>query len=191
MSDRLAVLRDGRLMQVGTPSQVYSRPADSYVAGFLGTANLFDAVVTHADGQGTWCRVGTLHLLVDAGDLATVPGTEVSVVVRPERVQLAAGDDEGPAAGDNVFRGSVRQLVFRGAQTQVSVAVGDLTILADVANVHGEVPGWLAEGREVAVRISAAAAQLLPRADTVSAAATRSPAPQRQTASRSGTPAGR
>jgi ABC-type Fe3+/spermidine/putrescine transport system ATPase subunit len=177
-------------MQVGTPSQVYSSPTNAYVAGFLGTANMFDGAVTEAGAQGAWCQVGSLRLLVCDVDLA-VAGNEVSVVVRPERVQLAAGDDEGPDGGDNVFRGSVRQLVFRGAQTQVTVAVADQTMLADVPNVHGEVPGWLAEGREVAVRISPAAAQLLPRGDAVSSAATRSPAPQPQTALRSGTPAAR
>jgi spermidine/putrescine transport system ATP-binding protein len=187
MSDRLAVLRDGRLMQVGAPSEVYSRPANAYVAGFLGTANMHDATVTAVDPGGAWCRVGSLDLLVADG-AAAVPGAEMSVVIRPERVQLAARDDTGIANGDNVFLGRVVRLTFRGAQTQVSVEAGESTLLADVANIHGEMPAWLAEGREVVVRISPAAARLLPRGDAVTPAR-ESRAPQPQSASRSGTPA--
>jgi spermidine/putrescine transport system ATP-binding protein len=189
MSDRLAVLRDGRLMQVGTPGEVYSRPANAYVAGFLGMANMYDAVVTSVEGRRATCRVGGLDLTVDGDDLP-VSGAELSVVVRPERVQLCPVADLADAAGDNVYRGCVQRLVFRGPQTQVTIRVGDLAMTSEVANVHGEVPGWLHEQREVGVRISPAAARLLPRGDEVSPAASGSRAPSPRTASRSGTPAG-
>ncbi|MDX6296743.1 MAG: spermidine/putrescine transport system ATP-binding protein [Nocardioidaceae bacterium] len=166
MSDRLAVLRDGRLMQVGTPSEVYSRPANAYVAGFLGTANLYDGVVTAVDGPRTTCRVGGLDLVVETCDLA-VPGAEVSVVVRPERVQVCSADDDTDRGGDNVLHGRVDHLVFRGAQTQVIVSIADISMVSDVANVHGEVPLWLHEEKEVGLWISPSAARLLPRGDEI------------------------
>ena len=162
MSDRLAVLRDGRLMQVGTPSEVYSRPANAYVAGFLGTANMYNAVVTSVEGRRASCRVGELDLTIDACTLA-VPGAEVSLVIRPERIEVCAATDADAAGGDNLLPGRVEHLVFRGAQTQVTVRVAGCPMVSDVANVHGDVPEWLHEGREVRVRISPQAARLLPR----------------------------
>ena len=170
MSDRLAVLRDGHLMQVGRPSEVYSQPANAYVAGFLGTANLYPAVVTDVDGPVTRCRVGGLDLLADTTALA-VPGAEVSVVVRPERVQVCSAEDANVRGADNLLSGRVERLVFRGAQTQVTVHVGELTMISDVPNVHGEVPEWLHEGREVGIRISPGAARLLPLGDDVTSVA--------------------
>jgi spermidine/putrescine transport system ATP-binding protein len=174
MSDRLAVLRDGRLMQVGTPSEVYSRPANAYVAGFLGTANMYDAVVTAADGDRATCRIGNLDLSVEATDPLAVAGAAVSLVLRPERIEVLAAVEAGVpggddllagrvAGGDNVLTGRVESLVFRGAQTHVSVDVDGVTLVADVANVQGEFPAWLHEGRDVCLRISPRAARLLPR----------------------------
>ena len=88
MSDRLAVLDKGKVKQVGTPSEVYSAPANTHVATFLGTANLWPATVTGADRHGVACSVGGVDLRV--ADHEATAGDEVSVMVRPERVEVAA-----------------------------------------------------------------------------------------------------
>ena len=88
MSDRLAVLHAGRVMQVGTPGEVYSRPASSYVATFLGTTNLFAATVTAIGAEGTTCRVGETLLAVAKSEHDPGVGDEVSLMVRPERVEV-------------------------------------------------------------------------------------------------------
>jgi spermidine/putrescine transport system ATP-binding protein len=183
MSDRLAVLRDGRLMQVGTPSEVYSRPANAYVAGFLGTANLFDTVVTDVAGDLATCRVGDVDLLVPAAEAGT-RGTAVSLVVRPERITLepATPDSTGPAGGAtggvNRLPGRVEQTIFRGPQTQVRVRLGGCTLVADVANAHGEVPDWLHEGRQVCACIAPDAIRVLPAASADAPAAEAPTAPR-------------
>jgi spermidine/putrescine transport system ATP-binding protein len=181
MSDRLAVLRDGRLMQVGTPSEVYSRPANAYVAGFLGTANLLDTLVTDVAGGLATCRVGEVDLLVPAAE-ASSRGAKVSLVVRPERITLEPSAPAGPAdgataggmtaggltaggmtaGGVNRLPGRVEHTTFRGAQTQVVVALAGCTLVADVANAHGEVPEWLSEGRHVWACIAPDAIRVLP-----------------------------
>ncbi|MDQ1482322.1 MAG: spermidine/putrescine transport system ATP-binding protein [Actinomycetota bacterium] len=166
MSDRLAVLRDGRLMQVGSPSEVYSQPAHAYVASFLGTANMYDGIVAAVDGRRATCRVDGLDLLVEAASPA-VPGASVSVVVRPERIEVCPAAENHLGGPANSLTGRVEHLVFRGAQTQVTLLVAGLTMVSDVANVHGEVPDWLHEEREVGVRISPRAIRLLPRDDHV------------------------
>ncbi len=157
MSDRLAVLDKGKVKQVGTPSEVYSSPANTHVATFLGTANLWPATVTGADQQGVACSVGGVNLRV-AGHQAKA-GDEVSVMVRPERVEVAAH----PTAveGDNVLKARVGTLTFRGAHTNVLLECNDLRLEAEVANVAGTPPDWLAEGADVAVQISPKALRLL------------------------------
>jgi hypothetical protein len=87
--------------------------------------------------------------------------------VRPERIEVLAETEPDAGRGDNLLAGRVEHLVFRGAQTQVSVLVGDLPLVADVPNVHGEFRAWLHDGRAVCLRISSRAARLLPRDDDV------------------------
>jgi spermidine/putrescine transport system ATP-binding protein len=157
MSDRLAVLDHGQVMQVGTPSEVYSAPASTHVATFLGTTNLWDAEVLAAEADGLRCRVGEVDLRV-SGNGATA-GQTVSVMVRPERVavqQHAEADD-----ATNVLRGRVDTLTFRGARTAVMLDCGGLRLEAEVANVAGEPPAWLEEGAEVSVLVSPGALRVL------------------------------
>ncbi|MGC4110933.1 MAG: ABC transporter ATP-binding protein [Nocardioides sp.] len=157
MSDRLAVLNKGKVEQVGTPSEVYSAPANTHVATFLGTANLWPATVTAADEQGVTCSVGGASLLV-AGERAAA-GESVSVMVRPERVEVAA--TASAADGSNQLKGRVDTLTFRGAHTNVQLGCADLQLEAEVANVAGAPPEWLSEGADVAVQISPKALRIL------------------------------
>jgi ABC-type Fe3+/spermidine/putrescine transport system ATPase subunit len=94
-----------------------------------------------------------------------VRGAAVSLVVRPERVTLepAETDVAALAGGVNRLPGHIRQTTFRGAQTQVTVVLPGFTLLADVANVHGEVPDWLGESREVWACVAPDAIRVLPR----------------------------
>jgi spermidine/putrescine transport system ATP-binding protein len=157
MSDRLAVLEKGKVMQVGTPSEVYSTPANSHVATFLGTTNLWEAQVVAADQAGLRCKAGGVELLV-AGQGAE-PGDAVSVMVRPERVEVAA--TAAAVEGSNVLPGRVGTMTFRGAHTNVLLQCAELLIEAEVANVGGEPPSWLREGADVAVQVSPRALLLL------------------------------
>jgi spermidine/putrescine transport system ATP-binding protein len=157
MSDRLAVLDKGKVKQVGTPTEVYSAPANMHVATFLGTANLWPATVTGADQQGVACSVGGVDLRV-AGHRAKA-GDEVSVMVRPERIEVAASPTG--VEGDNVLKARVGTLTFRGAHTNVLLECADLRLEAEVANVAGAPPSWLSEGADVAVQISPKALRVL------------------------------
>ncbi|TYT63604.1 ABC transporter ATP-binding protein [Natrialba swarupiae] len=110
MSDRLAVMNDGRFEQIGPPEEVYDDPDSRFVADFLGTANIFDGTVASVeDGYATVdCPDVTLQSTNPAGVEA---GTEVSVVVRPERFRLRDASTDGgvglDADGTNVFEGEV------------------------------------------------------------------------------------
>ena len=165
MSDRLAVLLDGQVEQVGTPSEVYSQPATSYVAGFLGSANLYDATVIDVDDERRHLRVRRRQ--------AACHDRRLRRPRRRHRVAGAARSESRSRQPDqlredgeaNVFPGVVEQLVFLGAQTHVGVQMAAALVVAEISNVHGELPDWLHEQRKVCVRISTAAVRLLPRSD--------------------------
>ncbi|MGH3498900.1 MAG: ABC transporter ATP-binding protein [Nocardioidaceae bacterium] len=170
MSDRLAVLVDGRVEQVGTPSEVYSRPASAYVAGFLGAANLFDAqLIGVVDGD---VSVQIEELVLRAcPDGARPASNDVCVVVRPERVEISPPEQLRPSGDANVVDGVVEHLVFHGATTHVGVRSAGCLLTAEVPNVHGTQPDWLHQGLHVCVRISTSAVQLLPTSVSAPAAA--------------------
>jgi spermidine/putrescine transport system ATP-binding protein len=144
MSDRLAVMNAGIIEQVGTPREVYDEPANTYVADFLGLANLLPANA-HAGG------VDVLGQTVDA----PVHGASGNcyVVLRPERLRLVA--PEGA-----VLRGRIDHVVFAGALTHVHLTAGDQVLQAMVAN--GADGPSIAEGNEVGVQIAADSLRVLP-----------------------------
>ncbi len=111
MSDRVAVMAQGEVVQIGRPTEVYDRPRTRFVSEFLGTANIFTGVVTSAAGSCCWSvaldQQPQATGLVNSADALTV-GQRVTLAVRPEK--LAMGP---PAAG--AIRAAVRDVVFRGA----------------------------------------------------------------------------
>ena len=122
LADRIAVLREGRLVQVATPQEIYDRPADAFVANFVGRANLIEGVAAGADAVDT-----------PLGRLATLPhgapnGATISLLVRPERVEPAVA-----AGGENVFAAQVVHDRFLGANREIELNVGRGSIKIDTA----------------------------------------------------------
>ncbi len=110
MSDRIAVMSAGVVVQVGRPTEVYERPRNRFVSEFLGTANIFTGRTQSAIGDDTW----TVALALQPGVTAPVrhaglsAGQPVTLAVRPERIEI------GPASADRL-RATVLDVVFRGA----------------------------------------------------------------------------
>ena len=137
MSDRLAVMDNGRVEQVGTPDEVYEEPRTAYVADFLGVANLLEAECTRAAGQGT-VRLGAFSLAATAGDQqCTGP---VKVVIRPERVRVTEGEPEGA----NSVPAMVERLVYVGPTTQVHLRLPHGAALQALVANHDGRPEWAA-----------------------------------------------
>jgi spermidine/putrescine transport system ATP-binding protein len=114
MSDRLAVMRNGKIVQLGGPHEVYEEPADTYVADFLGVSNLMEVDVVDR-GPGAHCRVrlGESVLEVEHGG-AEMAG-RAHAVIRPERVRV----EEFGSGGPNRVPAMVERLVYLGSATQV------------------------------------------------------------------------
>ncbi len=129
MSDRVAVMRGGRLEQLGSPEQVYLRPATRFVAQFLGEANLLEG----AREEATILRWGSFTLRL-AEEMPQASGV---VALRPEHVQVHRPDEHVPA-GANCLPGLVVERLFVGTGTRLVVDVGGNRISALVAG--GQVP---------------------------------------------------
>jgi iron(III) transport system ATP-binding protein len=134
LSSRLAVMRDGALEQVGTPRQVYGRPANAFVAGFVGAANMLSGVVEGVDGaNGTrLVRTGFGRLPVHGGD-GFERGAAVLVVVRPEHVSIGAGATWRVVS--ETFLGDMVELVVRANGCDVRVRVDERRAFAPGATV--------------------------------------------------------
>jgi spermidine/putrescine transport system ATP-binding protein len=118
MSDRIAVMSQGRVEQLGTPSQVYETPTSSYIADFLGVSNLMAA---SALGPGRISVAGREMTCVASGDGAG----QVTVCIRPERVELHPPD----FMGDNTVPGEIERVVYAGALLNVLVKVDQVGTL--------------------------------------------------------------
>ena len=106
MAHRIAVMRAGRIEQVGVPRAIYEEPASRFVAGFIGEVNLFEGVVERVEGGRCFVRLNGLEVLTPVASAASV-GERVTLAVRPERMLLKLVHDEGLAGVvlDSAYRG--------------------------------------------------------------------------------------
>jgi spermidine/putrescine transport system ATP-binding protein len=119
MSDRLAVMREGKIVQIGSPHEIYEQPADTYVADFLGVSNLMPVeVISRGPGSRCEVRLGDSVLEVSNGG-QDVPD-RAHAVIRPERVKL----EEYGSAGPNRVPAMVQRLVYLGSATQAILRLG-------------------------------------------------------------------
>jgi spermidine/putrescine transport system ATP-binding protein len=150
MSDRLAVMSNGRVEQVGTPSEVYEEPATAYVADFLGVSNLMNAA---AAGQGK-VRIGDFELAAARGDTDATGG--VKVTIRPERVRL----EQQGITGENRVPGMVERVVYVGSTLQVIVHLAPgQTLQAWMPNEGTGIP--FEQGTPITVHLPADALRML------------------------------
>jgi len=108
LSDRIAVMSEGRIRQLGTPDDVYRRPADRFVASFVGDVNVLHARIERVDGRTATVVLGAARVKVPGPPLgATPPGSAVDLFVRPEDLRVA--DDGAPTAASGVVAAQIYQ----------------------------------------------------------------------------------
>jgi putative spermidine/putrescine transport system ATP-binding protein len=117
LSDRICLMNDGRIEQLGTPGDIYERPANTFVADFIGASNLIFGTIT-ADG-GMDSAEGVLPLPADYDARA---GQHVALVVRPEKLLLCD-------SGDGNLSGRVEESIYAGAETRLLVRLAGGTLM--------------------------------------------------------------
>jgi ABC-type Fe3+/spermidine/putrescine transport system ATPase subunit len=163
MSDRIAVMRAGRIEQLGTAKEIYERPANSFVASFIGTANLIGAELVASEPE-------MLRLATPAGPalVTRLPGMltrdgEMLLTIRPERLKLTR-----PSLAKG-WQAQVARVTYLGARVEVQVRLLDGTLFT--ANEVNEGASNWQEGQDVRVSFRPDAAWLIPADEAAELAA--------------------
>lgn len=158
MSDRLAVMSNGRVEQIGPPQHVYEEPSTAYVADFLGVSNLMDAVAGGPTSGGCRVRLGDFELVAGQGE-PDAHG-DIKLSIRPERVDLEPSGGSGP----NRIPGMVERIVYVGSAMQVLLNLAPGTKLQVLLqNEGGSLP--FAQGTAVTVHLPIEALRALPQGE--------------------------
>ena len=137
MSDHLAVMRHGRIEQIGSPVEVYEHPATEFVAGFLGASNLLDGAVVAHEGGMTRIRVQDGSVVTLPTPTSMVDDRNLRVGVRPEKIRLQPGSQAVPD-GWNGVSGIARISTFIGVSHQHAVEVPGGTMTVYTQNLGHE-----------------------------------------------------
>ena len=141
MSDRLAVMRQGRIEQIGPPEEVYENPQTEFVASFLGASNMLEGELKEsANGVATVLTTGghVVHLPAERAPFRV--GTMVKVGVRPEKIHIGVDDGTEPPAGYNSLTGTLRMSTYIGVSHQYKVEGPGGHILTVWVQNLGDVP---------------------------------------------------
>ncbi|WP_342641420.1 ABC transporter ATP-binding protein [Rhodoligotrophos ferricapiens] len=136
VSDRIAVLRQGSLQQVGTANQLYDAPASQFVAAFVGHVNLLTGKVARVEGSNVIIDCGNgLAVSAPADGLAWHAGTKAWVSLRPERIRIGDASFDGGS-----FDAKVAEITYLGSRVDLALAVNGVLIRADVPNLGQFMP---------------------------------------------------
>jgi len=159
MSDRIAVMSQGQVEQVGPPKEIYEEPRTAYVADFLGVSNLMEGTAAGATSGGCRVRVGEFEMVAGQGESDTTG--QAKVTIRPERVDL----ETSGTTGENRIPGMVERVVYVGSilHVYVNLAPGQ-HLQAWIQNEGGALP--FASGTPVSVHLPREALRVLPDTGT-------------------------
>jgi len=157
LGDRIAVLRAGRLQQVGSPEEVMYRPATKFVAEFTGMCNIYEGEVVEAGGGECRVRVGRAVLTLRGG---AETGERVCIGIRPEDVMLIRTDIPLNRRHRNLLRGVVKEISPQGGAMLRLRISGEVEVLADVPR-HVVEKMSIHEGGEVVYSLRASCLRLL------------------------------
>ena len=150
VSDRLAVMNQGDVLQIGTPHEIYESPATDFVARFIGETNLFDATVISVEKLNRECDEYMAELEIpELGRIKVTTvdnikkGQTVSFTIRPEKIVITTDKPATRRDDINLFQGMVDEPIYSGFQTKFYVKVMDKTIIRVIkqhANYSDEGP---------------------------------------------------
>jgi spermidine/putrescine transport system ATP-binding protein len=152
MSDRIAVMSEGKIQQIGGPHEIYERPVNRFVADFIGDTNFLEAEITEIEGDLANCQVNNdLSFKVQSIAKHSI-GDKVTLAIRPEKISLQQSGE---------VMGRITKAVYLGTDTSYNVAISDDITLSvrDQINLSGH--SRFAEGDLVGVGLSADAVRML------------------------------
>lgn len=146
VSDRIAVMNNGEVLQVGTPQEIYETPATDFVAKFIGETNLFESKVLSISGDVVSLQANGLGIVKVTADELPAIGSTVSWTIRPEKIRIALEAPLSKKSDINAFEGVVDEPIYSGFQSKFWVRTeNDITL--KVIKQHAD---WSDEGPEIA-----------------------------------------
>jgi iron(III) transport system ATP-binding protein len=159
ISDQIAVMHGGKLIEVGSPQQLYTRPKRKFTATFLGLTNLIEGKVLEVDGDSRPAKMETKKGILSFMPATAMKKNQTAVIsIRPENIPL---HKEKPQGLENVLEGTVKEAIFMGDAYQCKVAVGD-----DLLAVHTHPFNAVSPGDKVYLHLDPGSCNGLPADDT-------------------------
>jgi iron(III) transport system ATP-binding protein len=157
LSDRVVIMHEGRIQQIGTPPEIYAHPANHFVADFIGKANFLEARVEAVGSQNTAeLDIYGTKLRVTAEQQQLVEGAKVIVVVRPESVDLEP-------KREGALVGVIRESVYLGSEIVYEVQLKGSILTVEVPNPQEHT--LFTNGQEVSIHLKEKSLHILPRED--------------------------
>jgi spermidine/putrescine transport system ATP-binding protein len=128
MSDRIAIMRDGRVVQIGDPASIYLQPGDPFVADFVGDTNILSVRSCAVEEDGLSLEIDGIEMPLHARVNGTAPGDQVThLIVRPESIRLLGREE----CADNVLHGIVERILMLGSRVQFHCRCGSQRIIVE------------------------------------------------------------
>lgn len=145
MADRVAVMSNGQVRQIGTPTDLYSHPQTAFIADFVGSSNIYKGTVIESTEKGSTVQLNGFQIR----SLSHASKKEAEVVIRPENIHIVSDDHD--MAGMNVLHGEILMSTYLGAAIRYDVKAGDLQFSLDKTYESGN--SILAPGQSVKLKI--------------------------------------
>ncbi|MCH3917557.1 MAG: ABC transporter ATP-binding protein [Spirochaetia bacterium] len=142
VSDRIMIMDKGIMQQIGTPIEVYSKPANHFVANFIGRANFLQSHVFEKQGDGVVLELSGKHLFFPSALEGLKEGDAAEVVIRPEGLELNA-------TKESLFQGTVTSAVYLGATMEYEIKLDDLDIMIFAVSNNPIKEGFFKEGDRI------------------------------------------
>jgi spermidine/putrescine transport system ATP-binding protein len=130
VSDRIAVMNAGDILQVGSPQQIYENPSSDFVARFIGETNMFTGTVSARNGQILTVATEEFGSIYVEEDRPLPEGSRISVTVRPEKIRISPDAPQLRGGDMNILHGTVAEPIYSGFQTKYLVGVGSPSPIA-------------------------------------------------------------
>ncbi|MCP4381052.1 MAG: ABC transporter ATP-binding protein [Hyphomicrobiales bacterium] len=141
MSDKICLMLEGRIVQIGGPRELYDEPKNRYVAGFVGKSNIFSGRVVDSSGDIAAIELDSGRVLrgrPPRGGLAPGRNRVANIAVRPELVHISSADDDTDFSADVEASARVKNRIFLGEQTEYLLEAGDLGDILVLVSKHAE-----------------------------------------------------
>ncbi|WP_236011811.1 ABC transporter ATP-binding protein [Heyndrickxia sporothermodurans] len=148
MADRVAVMKDGQVIQIGTPTELYSQPASPFIADFVGTSNILPGKVITSKANESVVQINGKQIK----STYQTDKEEVNVIIRPENITILSEGTPSSESDVNIFEGKINQSTYLGSAVRYEVLVNESTLIVDTTYFSGR--EILKEGTKVQLAVS-------------------------------------